>query len=192
MHTFSFSFFSSGWICFVMFLFCFVLFFFFFNFPSWYQFNFVSFSCWKFNFTYFAHNYDNYAMFRDVLECSMFHVPCSMFLVLSTSSKNAWHRDAWTIFHRKFEWLIFRRKFGNEDFIHKWSDAGDFDRNGPVMRAASRLWWRRLHSQVMQYRARLFKTPISANPRLNMLIRDKNLICDYIGLLKARLTLIWL
>ena len=130
-------------------------------------------------------------MFRNV-PCSMFHVPCYMFLVLSTSSKNAWHRDAWTIFHRKFEWLIFRRKFGNEDFIHKWSDAGDFDRNGPVMRAASRLWWRRLHSQVMQYRARLFKTPISANPRLNMLIRDKNLICDYIGLLKARLTLIWL
>ena len=74
MHTFSvFFFFFSVWICFVMF--------FFFNFLSWYQFNFVSFSCWKFNFTYFSHNYDNYAMFRDDLECSgMFrNVPCSWF-----------------------------------------------------------------------------------------------------------------
>ena len=64
-----------------MFLFCFVLFFFSFNFPSWYQFIFVSFNCWKFNLTYFSHNYDNYSMFLDVPECSgMFrNVPCSIF-----------------------------------------------------------------------------------------------------------------
>ena len=42
----------------------------------------------KFNFTYFSHNYHNYAMFRDVPGCSgMFRdVPgCSMFRVLSTA-----------------------------------------------------------------------------------------------------------
>ena len=75
--------------------FCFVLFCCSFNFPSWYQFIFVPFNCWKFNFTYFSHNYDNYSMFRDVPECSgmfrnipcsgIFHVPeYSMFQVLST------------------------------------------------------------------------------------------------------------
>ena len=70
-YIFSFRFFPQ--FEFVLLCFCFVLFCFFsFNFPSWYQFNFVSFSCWKFNFSYFFHNYDNYAMFRDVPECSMF------------------------------------------------------------------------------------------------------------------------
>ena len=67
--SFLFFFFSLNLFCYVFVLFCFVLFFSF-NFPSWYQFNFVSFSCWKFNFTHFSHNYDNYAMFRDVPECS--------------------------------------------------------------------------------------------------------------------------
>ena len=62
---------------FVTFLFWFVLFCCSFNFPSWYKFILVSFNCWKFNFTYFSHSYDNYSMFRDVPECSMF-------LVLST------------------------------------------------------------------------------------------------------------
>ena len=86
-YIFSFLFFLQ--FEFVLLCFCFVLFCFFsFNFPSWYQFNFVSFSCWKFNFTYFFHNYDNYSMLRDVPECSgmfrdvpysMFRVPCSWF-----------------------------------------------------------------------------------------------------------------
>ena len=66
-----------------MFCYVFVLFVLFFscNFPSWFQFIFVSFNCWKFNFTYFSRNYDNYSMFRDVPGCSgMFRdVPCSWF-----------------------------------------------------------------------------------------------------------------
>ena len=75
-YIFSFLFFLQ--FEFVLLWFCFGLVcFFFFNFPSWYQFNFVSFSCWKFNFTCFSHNYDNYAMmFLNVSGCSgMFHVP---------------------------------------------------------------------------------------------------------------------
>ena len=63
--TFSFSFFLQ----FVTFLFCFVLVCCSFNFPSWYQFTFVSFKCLN-----FSHNYDNYSMFRDVPEYSMFLV----------------------------------------------------------------------------------------------------------------------
>ena len=65
-----------------MFLICFVLFLFLLIFQAdTKQFIFVSFNCWKFNFTYFSHNYDYYSMFRDVPECSgMFrNVPCSGF-----------------------------------------------------------------------------------------------------------------
>ena len=78
MHTFSFLFFFFS-LCFCFVLFCSV--FVSFNFPSWYQFIFVTFNCWKFNFTYFSHNYANYSMFRDVPRCSgMFrNVPCSWF-----------------------------------------------------------------------------------------------------------------
>ena len=68
MHTYSFFFF------FLQFKFVLFCVFFSFYFSSWYQFIFVSLNCWKFNFTYFSHNYDNYSMFRDVPECSMFRV----------------------------------------------------------------------------------------------------------------------
>jgi len=67
LYHFHFSFFFS----FFMLLFCFY-------FLSWYQFIFVWFNSLKFYFTYFSRNYDNYSMFRDVPECSMF-------LVLSTA-----------------------------------------------------------------------------------------------------------
>ena len=87
-HIFIFLFFSSVWICF-MFLFCSVLFLFSFNFPSWYQFNFVSFNCWKFNFTYFSHNYDNYSMFRNVPGCSMFLVLLTPVTILGTKNTDA-------------------------------------------------------------------------------------------------------
>ena len=41
---------------------------------SWYQFSFVQlFYFWKFNFTYFSHNYRNYSMFRYIPECSGFY-----------------------------------------------------------------------------------------------------------------------
>ena len=62
---------------FVMFLFCFVLFLFLLIFQadtSLFLFHLIH--CWKFNFTNFSHNYDNYSMFRDVPGCSgIFHVP---------------------------------------------------------------------------------------------------------------------
>ena len=56
----------------------FVLFcFFFFNFPSWYRFNFVSFSCWNLSlhiFLIIMIIMPCSGMFRDVPECSMFQV----------------------------------------------------------------------------------------------------------------------
>ena len=56
----------------------FVLFcFFFFNFPSWYRFNFVSFSCWNLSlhiFLIIMIIMPCSGMFRDVPECSMFRV----------------------------------------------------------------------------------------------------------------------
>ena len=90
-YIFSFLFFLQ--FEFVLLCFCFVLFcFFFFNFPSWFQFNFVSFNCLKFNFTYFLiimMIIRCSGMFRNVPECSgMFRdvTVCSMFLVLSTAN----------------------------------------------------------------------------------------------------------
>ena len=104
--SFLFFFFSLNLFCYVFVLFCSV--FFFFNFPTWYQFNFVSFSCWKFNFTYFSHNYDNYAMLRDVPKCSgMFrNVPCYCF----------YRRPAKTAFLTNLQTLNFTLKKSRWNF----------------------------------------------------------------------------
>ena len=78
MHTFSVFFFFFLQFEFVLLCFCFVLFcFFFFNFPSWYRFNFVSFSCWNLIlhiFLIIMIIMPCSRMFRDVPECSMFQV----------------------------------------------------------------------------------------------------------------------